>query len=48
LETISKLPLLSNVPILGAFFRNKATSRQRDEVVFFITPHLLPHDSGSS
>lgn len=46
-ETISKLPFLSNVPILGAFFRNKATSRQRDEVVFFITPHLLPHDSGS-
>jgi type II secretory pathway component GspD/PulD (secretin) len=47
-ETISKLPFLSNVPILGAFFRNKATSRQRDEVVFFITPHLLPHDSGNS
>jgi type II secretory pathway component GspD/PulD (secretin) len=44
-ETISKLPFLSNVPILGAFFRNKATSRQRDEVVFFITPHLLPRDS---
>jgi type II secretory pathway component GspD/PulD (secretin) len=47
-ETISKLPFLSNVPILGAFFRNKATSRQRDEVVFFITPHLLPHDPGNS
>jgi type II secretory pathway component GspD/PulD (secretin) len=47
-ETISKLPFLSNVPIFGAFFRNKATSRQRDEVVFFITPHLLPHDSGNS
>jgi type II secretory pathway component GspD/PulD (secretin) len=47
-ETISKLPFLSSVPILGAFFRNKATSRQRDEVVFFITPHLLPHDSQNS
>jgi type II secretory pathway component GspD/PulD (secretin) len=47
-ETIAKLPFLSNVPILGAFFRNKATSRQRDEVVFFITPHLLPHDPGNS
>jgi type II secretory pathway component GspD/PulD (secretin) len=47
-ETIARLPFLSSVPILGAFFRNKATSRQRDEVVFFITPHLLPHDPGNS
>ena len=46
-ETIAKLPFLGNVPILGAFFRNKATSRQRDEVVFFITPHLLPLDRGA-
>ena len=43
-ETISKLPFLSEIPILGAFFRNKATSRQRDEVVFLITPHLLPQN----
>jgi type II secretory pathway component GspD/PulD (secretin) len=46
-ETIAKLPFLGNVPILGAFFRNRATSRQRDEVVFFITPHLLPLDRGT-
>jgi type IV pilus assembly protein PilQ len=40
-ETIAKLPFLGDIPILGAFFRNKATSHQRDEVVFFITPHIL-------
>jgi type II secretory pathway component GspD/PulD (secretin) len=40
-ETISKLPFLSDIPILGQFFKNKATARQRDEVVFFITPHIL-------
>ena len=44
-ETISKLPFLGDIPILGQFFRNKATARQRDEVVFFITPHILPPDS---
>ena len=43
-ETISKLPFLGDIPILGQFFKNKATSRQRDEVVFLITPHLLPPD----
>ncbi len=40
-ETISKLPFLGDIPILGQFFRNKATARQRDEVVFLITPHIL-------
>jgi type II secretory pathway component GspD/PulD (secretin) len=40
-ETISKLPFLGDLPVLGRFFRNKATSRQRDEVVFLITPHIL-------
>jgi len=40
-ETISKLPFLGDIPILGQFFKNKATSRQRDEIVFLITPHIL-------
>jgi type IV pilus assembly protein PilQ len=44
-ETISKLPFLGDIPILGQFFRNKATARQRDEVVFFITPHILEPSS---
>lgn len=40
-ETISKLPFLGDIPILGQFFRNKAASHQRDEVVFLITPHII-------
>ena len=40
-ETISKLPFLADIPILGQFFKNKAASHQRDEVVFLITPHIL-------
>jgi type II secretory pathway component GspD/PulD (secretin) len=40
-ETISKLPWLGDIPVLGGFFRNKQTSHQRDEVVFLITPHIL-------
>lgn len=40
-ETISKLPFLGDIPILGRFFKNKATAHQRDEVVFLITPHIL-------
>jgi type II secretory pathway component GspD/PulD (secretin) len=40
-ETLTKLPWLGDLPILGGFFRNKATTHERDEVVFFITPHIL-------
>jgi type II secretory pathway component GspD/PulD (secretin) len=40
-ETISKLPFLGDIPILGQFFRNKLASHQRDEVVFLITPHII-------
>jgi type II secretory pathway component GspD/PulD (secretin) len=43
-ETIAKLPFLGDIPVLGRFFRNKATSHQRDEVVFLITPHILKAD----
>jgi type II secretory pathway component GspD/PulD (secretin) len=40
-ETISKLPWLSSIPILGKFFQNKQTSHERDEIVFLITPHVI-------
>jgi type II secretory pathway component GspD/PulD (secretin) len=40
-ETITKLPFLGDIPVLGRFFKNKATSHQRDELVFLITPHIL-------
>lgn len=40
-ETISKLPGLSNIPLLGKIFQNRQSTRQRDEVVFLITPHVL-------
>ncbi|HZO92447.1 MAG TPA: secretin N-terminal domain-containing protein [Candidatus Baltobacteraceae bacterium] len=40
-ETVTKFPLLGDLPILGAVFRNRQRNRNKDEVVFFITPRLL-------
>lgn len=40
-ETVTKFPFLGDIPVLGTFFRNRATSAQRNEVIFFITPHIL-------
>ena len=40
-ETVTKFPVLGDLPVLGGFFRNRQTSHNKDEVVFFITPHVL-------
>ncbi|HEY0614722.1 MAG TPA: secretin N-terminal domain-containing protein [Candidatus Elarobacter sp.] len=45
-ETVTKLPLLGDLPVLGAFFRNRQSTHNKDEVVFFITPHVLPGEDG--
>ncbi len=44
-ETVTKFPLLGDLPVLGGFFRNRQTTHNRDEVVFFITPHILDADT---
>ena len=41
-ETITKFPVLGDLPVLGGFFRNRQSTHHKDEVVFFITPHILP------
>ena len=37
----SKLPGLSELPILGAMFRSTSTSSNRSELLIMITPHIL-------
>ena len=46
-ETISKVPGLADIPILGKVFQNKQTAHERDEIVFLITPHVIYPDSGA-
>ncbi|GAC1416196.1 MAG: hypothetical protein NVSMB5_06250 [Candidatus Velthaea sp.] len=40
-DTVTKLPILGDVPVLGVFFRNRQRSHSKDEVIFYITPHIL-------
>jgi pilus assembly protein CpaC len=40
-ETIDKLPLLGDIPILGALFRSTAYQKSETELVIFVTPHLV-------
>jgi len=49
LSQIDKIPLLGDIPILGAFFRDLKYSRQDKELVLLVTPHLVqPIAKGTS
>ncbi|MDQ7849216.1 MAG: AMIN domain-containing protein [Armatimonadota bacterium] len=41
-ETIIKVPLLGDIPVIGSLFRRTTTERTESEVIFVITPTLLP------
>ena len=41
IETVSKMPLLGEIPILGALFRSSEFQNDRSELLFIITPRLI-------
>jgi type IV pilus assembly protein PilQ len=41
-DTIAKIPLLGDIPILGWLFKKKTKSRVRNELLIFVTTHVLP------
>ena len=47
IKTMSKIPLLGDIPILGALFRSTQDDLKEKELVFFITPRLVkPTEKG--
>ena len=40
-ESISKVPFLGDLPVMGALFRNKAENVDKTELLIFITPKLV-------
>lgn len=48
-RNISKVPILGDLPIIGALFRRTDTSKVRREVVFFLTARqVTPRDRGNA
>lgn len=41
IKTMSKIPLMGDIPILGALFRSTVNDLKEKELVFFITPKLV-------
>src|SRR5216684_7802176 len=44
-STLSKVPGIGDIPILGQLFRSKAAQKNQTELVVMITPHILPNNS---
>lgn len=44
-KTVTKVPLLGDLPIIGQFFRHTANTRDKREMIILITPTLVSDDS---
>ena len=40
-ESVTKVPLLGDIPLLGLLFRHKTMSRSRMELLIFVTPRII-------
>jgi type IV pilus assembly protein PilQ len=41
-QTVTKVPFLADIPVFGKIFQDRQRTRERDEIVFLITPHVIP------
>jgi len=40
-ENVSRVPVLGYLPLLGYLFQNKSQEKEKTEIVFLITPHII-------
>ncbi len=43
-NTITKLPILGDIPLIGGAFRHKDKDSKERELIIFITPHIITDD----
>ena len=46
-KTVSKIPLLGDIPILGEFFKHTSKSRDNRELIIVVTPYLVGEEERS-
>jgi pilus assembly protein CpaC len=44
-KSVTKIPLLGNIPIIGEFFKHTSRTRDKRELIIIITPHLIAEDT---
>lgn len=40
-DNLEGVPFLKDIPVLGVFFRRSLTDKKDEELIFFITPHIV-------
>jgi len=40
-KTVTKMPLLGDIPLLGALFRETSVAKQKTNLLVFLTPHIV-------
>lgn len=40
-ETVDKIPVLGDIPILGVFFRSESARQNQTELLVLVTPHII-------
>lgn len=48
IETLTKVPLLGDLPFIRNLFRHRTRSTNRTEIVIFLTPKIAPDDTTAS
>ena len=44
-RSVSKVPLLGSLPVLGWLFRSESTKKQKTNLLLFLTPHIIRDQS---
>ncbi len=47
-SSVTKIPILGDIPILGALFRSNVTDNQRQELIVLLTPQILDDSDQSA
>ncbi len=40
-KTVSKIPFLGDIPVIGMFFRSTSTAKEKSEMVIMLTPQII-------
>lgn len=46
-KTVHKIPVLGDLPVVGAAFRSSSTTKAKSELVIMLTPKIINEDSGA-
>ncbi|MFW6282340.1 MAG: type II secretion system protein GspD, partial [bacterium] len=42
-ESMSKVPLLGDIPLIGELFKSRSSDNSRSELLIFVTPRIIKH-----